>query len=89
MAYRTEVEKVSFWCSANNLILKVHKAKELIMNFRKNRQAPSTKHPPLIRERAETVTTVKYLGTHISGNQLLLAFNHSSVESVLAYCLGV
>ncbi|XP_028299247.1 thymidylate kinase isoform X1 [Gouania willdenowi] len=117
-AYRAEVEELSRWCSANNLTLNIQKTKELIMDFRKIRQD----HTPLLinGEQVETVTTFRFLGTHISADhswteniralvkkaqqrlhflrvlrknhldtKLLLAFYHSSVESVLTYCLGV
>ena len=88
------------------------------MDFRKSRQG----HNALLinGEPVETVTTIKFLGTHISADhswmfniralvkkaqqrlhflcvlrknnlntKLLLAFYHSSVESVLTNCLGV
>ncbi|KAK0134133.1 hypothetical protein N1851_030305 [Merluccius polli] len=111
-ANRAEVKKLSSWCSDNNLTLNVHKTKELIMDFRKIRQA----HTPLLinGEQVETVNTFRFLGTHISADhswthnigvlvkkaqqrlpflrvlrknnldtKLLLAFYHSSVESIL------
>ena len=117
-AYRDEVQKLSSWCSENNLTLNVLKTKELIMDFRRIRQD----HTPLLinGEQVETVTTFRFLGTHIAADhswthntgmlvkkaqqrlyflrvlkknnlhtKLLLAFYHSSIESVLTYCLGV
>ena len=64
--YRAEVEELSRWCSENNLTLNILKTKELIMYFRKHRQNYTTL---LINgERVETVTTFKFLGTHISAD---------------------
>ena len=110
--------ELSLRCSDNNLTLNVQKTIELIMDFRRNRHAHT---PHLINgEQVETVTTFRFLGTHISADhswtyniralvkkaqqqlhflcvlrknkldtKLQLAFYHSSVESVLTYCLGV
>ena len=60
-AYRAEVEKLSLWCSANNLVLNVHKTKGLIMYFRKHKQD----HTFLFinGEKMETVTSFRFLGT--------------------------
>ncbi len=65
-AYREEVERLSSWCSDNNLSLNVQKTKELILDFRKHRPA----HTPLLinGQQVETVPTFKFLGTHISAD---------------------
>lgn len=66
LAYREEVELLAGWCSANNLILNVDKTKEIIIDFRKNRP----RHAPLcINTKAvEVVSSVKFLGVHITDN---------------------
>ncbi len=65
-AYREEVERLSSWCSDNNLSLNVQKTKELILDFRKHRPA----HTPLLinGQQVETVPTFKFLGMHISAD---------------------
>ena len=58
--------ELSLRCSDNNLTLNVQKTIELIMDFRRNRHAHT---PHLINgEQVETVTTFRFLGTHISAD---------------------
>ena len=63
-AYRQEVVDLTKWCSINNLELNVSKTKEVIVDFRLNREAPT----PIIINGAEVeiVDNFKYLGVHIS-----------------------
>ena len=62
--YRKEVEDLVGWCNANNLELNVSKTKEIVIDFRKNKQ-------PIIPlsingENVEQVKSFKFLGTTIS-----------------------
>ena len=41
--YREEVNLLTRWCRDNNLLLKVSKTKEIVVDFRRGH----TKHPPL------------------------------------------
>ena len=58
--YEQEVNRLVTWCDNNNLILNVKKTKEMLIDFRKNKQSP----PPLkIKgEEVERVNSYKYLG---------------------------
>ena len=67
LAYRNAVEELVKWCDNNFLELNVTKTKELIMDFRRNK---NTVDPIVIKgEPVEMVDTYKYLGTIID-NQL-------------------
>lgn len=63
-AYREEVQRLTTWCTENNLTLNIKKTKELIIDFRKKQ----TVHTPLHinGEIVERVSSFKFLGTHIS-----------------------
>ncbi len=63
-SYRQEVQNLSEWCSANNLILNTTKTKELTIDFRKH----NTNHQPLLinNVRVERVHSFKLLGIHIT-----------------------
>ena len=63
-AYREEVQRLTTWCSANNLALNTQKTKEIIVDFRRNRSDP----PPLYinGECVERVHTFRFLGVQIS-----------------------
>ena len=64
--YRDEVQQVSAWCSANNLVLNTTKTKEIIIDFRKNK----TDLAPLYinGDCVERTQDFKYLGTIISAD---------------------
>lgn len=75
-AYRQEVQNLSEWCSANNLLLNIAKTKELIIDFRKC----DTQHQPLLinGECVERVSSFKFLGIHIT-DQLSWTTNTTTV----------
>ena len=52
------------WCQENNLSLKANKAKEMIMDFRKQQR----EHPPVYIDRSnvEKVKSFKFLCVHIT-----------------------
>ena len=52
------------WCQENNLSLNVNKAKELIVDFRKQQR----EHPPIHLDgtAVEKVESFKFLGVHIT-----------------------
>lgn len=63
-AYRDEVERLSAWCSGNNLILNTKKTQEMIVDFRRRRK---TDTPPLVigGDCVERVSSCTFLGLHI------------------------
>lgn len=62
-AYREEVQRLSAWCTMNNLFLNTSKTKQLIVNFRMNK---SNMQPVVINgDRVERVSDFRFLGTHI------------------------
>ncbi len=65
-AYRDEVLKLEEWCASNNLALNISKTKELILDFRRNSDAPSPLY--INGERVERVNAFKFLGVHISAD---------------------
>ncbi len=62
--YREEVAQLAEWCGTNNLSLNVGKAKEVVLDFRRN----SVDHPPLTidSQTVERVSSTKFLGVHIT-----------------------
>lgn len=65
-AYRDEVQRLSEWCSANNLVLNTTKTKEIILDFRRLKTDPA---PIYINgDRVEMVHTFTFLGTVISAD---------------------
>lgn len=64
--YRDEVERLTEWCSVNNLRLNTTKTKELILDLHKR----STDLTPMIINGVcvERVHTFKFLGIHITDN---------------------
>ena len=64
--YRDELTKFGNWCQGNNLVLNIVKTKEMIINFRrqKNDIIPLTVHD----EDVDIVTEYKYLGVHIDSS---------------------
>lgn len=62
-AYREEVAELSEWCINNNLELSTSKIKELIINFRKQKEEPTPLY--IGGEMVERVTTFTFLATHI------------------------
>ncbi|KAF7645680.1 hypothetical protein LDENG_00199970, partial [Lucifuga dentata] len=75
-AYREEVEHLSTWCLANNLLLNTSKTKEVIVDFRRTR----VDHAPLYinGDVVETVSSFRFLGVHISG-ELTWSVNTNAV----------
>ncbi len=63
-AYRDKILKLSAWCSTSNLFLNMSKTKQLIIDFRKHRLEPAPLH--IHGDRAERVSTFKFLGVQIS-----------------------
>ena len=62
-SYRNEVHLIVKWCNDNNLILNVNKTKELIVDFRRNK---NVKTPLIINGSVvEQVNTFKLLGTFV------------------------
>lgn len=57
--YREDVQKLSIWCSNNNLVLNTTKTKEVIMDSRRNRPEPSPLH--INGECVERVHTFRFL----------------------------
>ncbi|XP_062898275.1 cilia- and flagella-associated protein 299 isoform X2 [Mobula hypostoma] len=75
-AYREEVQRLTDWCRANNLSLKVNKTKEMVVDFRRMRND----HSPLNIEdpSVEIVKSIKFLGVHLAEN-LTWSLNTSSI----------
>ncbi|KAK3549317.1 hypothetical protein QTP70_034544 [Hemibagrus guttatus] len=64
-AYRVELQHLVAWCADNNVLLNTSKMKELIIDFR--REKGRTHDPIHINGMAvESVSSFKFLGTHIS-----------------------
>lgn len=63
-AYRGEVQRLTTWCSVNNLTLNTTKTKEIIVDFRRKK----SDHPPLYinGECVERVHDFRFLGVQIS-----------------------
>ncbi|KAF7644409.1 hypothetical protein LDENG_00222340, partial [Lucifuga dentata] len=61
--YRDKVERLSVWCTDNNLVLNTTKTKELITDYRRNK----TDIQPLFigGECVERVSDFRFLGVHI------------------------
>ncbi len=82
--YREEVEQPAEWCGANNLSLNVGKAKEVVMDFRRN----SVDHPPLNIDSSnvERVSSTKFLGVHIT-EDITWTTNTMSISKKTQQCL--
>ena len=63
-AYRQEVDGLGLWCRENNLTLNSNKTKEMIVDFWKNSTA--TLHLHINGKAVEVVSSIKYLGVHLS-----------------------
>ena len=75
--YRREVERVSSWCSINNLLLNTLKNTEITIDFRITKK--TTKSPLTISDQPITLTdSFKFLGTHIS-NKLTWEYNINTI----------
>jgi hypothetical protein len=63
-AYRNEIQKLSAWCSTNNLSLNASKTKEVVVDFRRKKidLAPVYINGEIV----ERVEDFKFLGTYIS-----------------------
>lgn len=65
-AYRNEVEQLSSWCKANNLLLNTSKTKELIIDFRRKK---AEIQPLFINgDCVERVASFCFLGVNIEEN---------------------
>ncbi|KAI4898937.1 hypothetical protein NFI96_007064 [Prochilodus magdalenae] len=74
--YSKLVSNFFSWCKLNQLQLNISKAKEMVVDFRRNR---SPQAPVIInREEVEVVGTYKYLGVHLD-NKLDWSSNTSAV----------
>ncbi|KAF7652731.1 hypothetical protein LDENG_00093340, partial [Lucifuga dentata] len=75
-AYRQEVQKLSEWCSVNNLTLNTTKTKELIIDFRKHNTnlTLTTFH----QWRVCRESTVIQIPWHIHHRQPLMVHKHHS-----------
>jgi hypothetical protein len=71
-AYREQIQSTVEWCSANNLELNITKTKEMVIDFRvnKNEKLPLT----INGQHVEEVSQFKFLGTFIS-NDLKWRYN--------------
>ena len=116
-AYRDEVQKLTVWCSDNNLSLNTTKTKELILDYRRQSADPAPLH--INGNCLEKVHTFKFLGAHLTDDlswsantsetvkkpqqrlhflrvlrknnlecNLMVAFNRTTIESVLTYCIS-
>ena len=64
MNYRNEINNIVDWCSTNNLFLNVKKTKEMIIDFRRNKNPID---PILINnEPVEQISNFKFLGTTVT-----------------------
>uniref|UniRef100_A0A3B1IGH8 Reverse transcriptase domain-containing protein n=1 Tax=Astyanax mexicanus TaxID=7994 RepID=A0A3B1IGH8_ASTMX len=74
-AYREEVQRLTDWCTVNNLHLNVDKTKEMVVDFRR---AQHTHSPLNINgSSVEIVKSTKFLGVHLADN-LTWTLNTSS-----------
>ena len=62
--YRDEVNRLTAWCSANNLPLNTTKTKEIILDFRKGRADPATLY--IHGDCVERVSSIRFLGVQLS-----------------------
>lgn len=64
--YRDEVRRLTGWCGENSLSLNMKKTKELMLDFRRNKN----KHLPLRfgDQEVKQMSSFKFLGTHISND---------------------
>uniref|UniRef100_A0A3B1JXT7 Reverse transcriptase domain-containing protein n=1 Tax=Astyanax mexicanus TaxID=7994 RepID=A0A3B1JXT7_ASTMX len=74
-AYREEVQRLTDWCTVNNLHLNVDKTKEMVVDFRRAQHT----HSPLNIDgcSVEIVKSTKFLGVHLADN-LTWTLNTSS-----------
>uniref|UniRef100_A0A3B1J4C9 Reverse transcriptase domain-containing protein n=1 Tax=Astyanax mexicanus TaxID=7994 RepID=A0A3B1J4C9_ASTMX len=74
-AYREEVQRLTDWCTVNNLHLNVDKTKEMVVDFRRAQHT----HSPLNIDGSsvEIVKSTKFLGVHLADN-LTWTLNTSS-----------
>ena len=63
-SYREEVNALGVWCQQNYLSLNVNKAKEMILDFRKQNR----EHPPIHIDgtAVEKEESLKFLGVHVT-----------------------
>ena len=74
--YREEVQRLTEWCSENNLSLNIKKTKELIIDYRKKQDTHTPLH--INGETVERVSSFKFLGIHIPEN-LSWAINTTAI----------
>ncbi|KAK3509725.1 hypothetical protein QTP70_008461 [Hemibagrus guttatus] len=75
-AYREEVQRLTAWCTDNNLSLNVEKTKEMVVDFRR----AQSDHSPLNinGSNVEIVKSTKFLGVHLA-EDLIWSLNTSSI----------
>jgi hypothetical protein len=64
IAYREEEKALGVWCQENNLLFKVNKTKEMIVDFRKQQR----EQPPIHIDgtAVDKMESFKFLGVHIT-----------------------
>uniref|UniRef100_A0A3B1J1U4 Reverse transcriptase domain-containing protein n=1 Tax=Astyanax mexicanus TaxID=7994 RepID=A0A3B1J1U4_ASTMX len=83
-AYREEVQRLTDWCTVNNLHLNVDRTKEMVVDFRRALHT----HSPLNIDGSsvEIVKSTKFLGVHLADN-LTWTLNTSSTAKKAQQCL--
>ena len=76
-AYRDEVQKLTVWCSDNNLSLNTTKTKELILDYRRQSAVPAPLY--INGDCVEKVHTFKFLGANLSDD---LSWSVNTSETV-------
>ena len=76
-AYRDEVQKLTVWCSDNNLSLNTTKTKELILDYRRQSADPAPLH--INGDCVKKVHIFKFLGTHLTDD---LSWSADTSETV-------
>ncbi|KAK3535060.1 hypothetical protein QTP70_002590 [Hemibagrus guttatus] len=76
-AYREEVQRLTAWYRANNLLLNVYKTKEIVVDFRR----AQSDHSPLFIDAfpVEIVKSTKFLGVYLVEN-FTWSLNTSSIS---------
>src|SRR4029434_2924908 len=76
-AYRDEVQKLTVWCSDNNLSLNTTKTKELILDYRRQSAVPAPLY--INGDCVKKVHTFKFLGANLSDD---LSWSVNTSETV-------
>ena len=64
--YINEINNIVDWCNTNNLILNINKTKEMVIDFRRNKNV--IKPITINNIDVEQVLNFKFLGTHVCNN---------------------